>query len=201
MNRTAFLLLFCVVATTGCAKSEASIDSSMSRAFSASRLQSLAIMPVPELEGASVDDLALSVGRRLAVDWQGISFVGPSDSRGRIEGKGLTSDWIALTEYVALESNADTVLVRRLGESLNVDAMLQGVVYDIDLRQHAAFGNRGKIELTVRFVLLSTETGETLWEARSRAVKEAETTFANPDVDEALELALNRILENLPSLE
>lgn len=201
MERLLLLMAAVLLAGTGCAKSEASIASSTSDALASSRLNSLAILPVPALEGASASELSLAVGRQISAESNDIRLVGPSDSRSRIEQNELTADWRALTETLSMESAPSAEIVAGLGRSLNVDAILQGVVYDIDNRQHAAFGNRGKIELTVRVVLLQTTTGEILWEARSRAVKEAETTFANPSMDEALELAINEILESFPTLE
>jgi len=73
-------------------------------------------------------------------------------------------DVILQQEAIAPGAPLDSFTIRRLGESLNVDAVLLGSVEQtVESRGNAAF-----VEFTMTLRLIQTETGLLLWQASGR---------------------------------
>lgn len=129
----------------------------------------------------------------------------------KIIGSAAVTDMLNQADLVDVYSNfvrdyaasgvPNVKTLKRLGKALSVDAILQGEL--VDLRQlDGVFGVRpGTTQVTMRLSILSTQNGDILWEGNAQGTARTATTLESaPPVYEALNVAVERLLGQLPPL-
>lgn len=188
---------------TACATHTASLSSYVSPAFQPGLLQSVAVFPMRNIRLAASE--AQQINRRVSVvisqrELQ-IELVSPVEATARLNEHGLADDWAVFLLNYESSGVPDATVLTEIGEALGVDAIIQGEVLDVYQQDGDADGRTGVTRVAIRFSMLDCLNGTLLWEASSEGRRETAiggTSAHAPPVIEAIELAVDRILETLP---
>lgn len=186
-----------------CASSKATINSFTDPSYSAQDVESIAVLPIRNARLAPSE--AQSVTRRVSQAIHGkapkIRLMGPTESVQALNDHDLAHDWATFVEDYVKSGVPDAEALGRIGKALNVDALVQGELLNVQQEDGEFGGNKGQTRVTVRFTMLGTRDGTLLWEASSDGIKKTATTLSDaPAIIEAVNLAVNKILDNLPPL-
>lgn len=130
-----------------------------------------------------------------------ITIVGPTESIALIERAGLTDTYSKFLRNFARPGIPDLSPVRALGDTLGVDAILQGEIFNIQQVDGDYQGNVGLTSLTVRYSLVGTHDGIILWETVSNPKRATKTPFEPaPPLYQVISEAQNWIASFLPLL-
>jgi hypothetical protein len=115
--------------------------------------------------------------------------------------KDLADDWARFLENYVTSGVPDANSLSRIGQALGVDAIIQGEMVEV-LQEDGRFGrNEGTTRVTLRLTMLAVEDGRLLWEASSDGLRKTASAAEDaPPVIEAVLLAVDKIVENLPEL-
>ena len=110
----------------------------------------------------------------------------------------LADEWAKFLDDYNSSGIPNSQLLFEIGDALNVDAIMQGEIVDVYQRDGKYGGDTALSRVTVRYSILSTDSGKLLWEATSRGSRESATTLADaPPLIEVIQLAQEKILNNL----
>lgn len=143
-----------------------------------------------------------SISQRFQQESPKVRILGPGESIDLINQKGLADKYSDFLRNFAMSGIPNVITLKEIGNALDVDAILQGEVFDI-VQINGRFGldTNSRTFLTVRYYLLSTHKGNILWEATSNVKKSTVTVFEPaPPVYEVISIANEKILTSLPKL-
>jgi len=128
-------------------------------------------------------------------------IVGPAEAVALLNKAELADDYSEFLRDYYTSGIPNMKTLNEIGESLAVDAIMQGEIFDI-LQIDGSYGShKGKTSLTLRYSMLSTRKDIILWEATSNAKKVTFTALESaPPLYEVIELAQEKILSALPKL-
>lgn len=198
-------LLACVV-LGGCATHKATINTFTDAAYTESDVSSLAIFPIRNTRAAPAEaqSLTRTLAQTIHADAPDLTIVGPGEAARGLNDADLAETYARFVEDFALSGIANTEYLREVGEALDVDAIMQGEVvraFQEDGETTMFGGSKGTTRVTVRFVMLDTSDGRLLWEASSDGIRKTALNGGDaPPVIEAVELAMEKIIANLPPL-
>lgn len=199
--QTIFFIGFIFV--TGCATQRATLKTFVEPSIQPESIRSVAIFPMRNVRLLPDESRELNRGVSQAFHQQNpnVRIVGPTESTALLNQVGLTEKYSDFLRDYATSGIPNVTTLKEIGRALDVDAILQGEVFDI-YQIDGAFGvTKGKTSVTVRYALLSTRYGNVLWEATSNAKKATATTVESaPPLYEVIFMAQNKILTALPTL-
>jgi hypothetical protein len=186
-----------------CATHSATISSYVDPTLQRGLIQSIAVFPVVNTRMAPSE--AQQVNRRVSFvihqrDPQ-IELMSSVEAIDRLNEYGLADDWAVFLQNYVSSGVPDATVLGEIGSALGVDAIIQGEVLDLYQQDGDADGRKGVTRVTVRFSMLDCLNGKLLWEASSDGRRETAIggTLAHaPPVIEAIQLAVDKILESLP---
>lgn len=188
---------------TGCATQRATIKTFVEPSIQPESIRSVAVFPMRNVRLLPDESRELNRGVSQAFHQQNpnVRIVGPTESTTLLNQVGLTGKYSDFLRDYATSGIPNVNTLKEIGDALDVDAILQGEMFDI-YQIDGAYGiTAGKTSITVRYVLLSTRYGSVLWEATSNAKKETATTLESaPPLYEVILIAQNKILTALPTL-
>lgn len=188
----------------GCATSKATINSFTDPSYSAQDVQSIAVLPIrnARLAPSEAQTVTRKVSQALHRDAPKMKLVGPEEAVRILNEKNLAHDWATFVEDYVKSGVPDASALKRFGAALGVDALMQGELVSVYQEDGHFGGNKGTTRVTVRFTMLSTRDGDLLWEASSDGLKTSSTTLGSaPPIVEAVNLAIDKILQNLPPFD
>lgn len=196
-------LLFPLIAfvSTACATSKATISSYSDPSFASEEIQRLAIFPIRNARAAPSE--AFQVNRRVTQEVSrkspGLEIVTPTEAVNLLNDRELADDWADFYEGYVIGGVPDAAALDRFGQALDVNAILQGEVVSVFQEDGEFGGNKGQTRVTVRFALLGCSDGKLIWEASSDGIRKSATTLSDaPAIIEAVNLAVDKILSNMP---
>ena len=192
-----------VIPLVGCATSKATINSFTDPSYSAQDVRSIAVLPIrnARLAPSEAQTVTRKVSQTIHKDAPKLKLLGPEESVRILNQKGLAHDWATFVEDYVKSGVPDATALKTFGDALGVDALVQGELVNIQQEDGQFGGNKGHTRVTVRFTMLSTRDGDLLWEASSDGIKTNATTIGSaPPIIEAVDLAVDKILVNLPPL-
>jgi len=193
------ILLVGLVILTGCGE-RATIDTYSDPSFSKGSISRLAIFPMQNTR------LAPSQSRQVNRDvTQGVNSINPnieimgaSKATRIINEHKLADEWAQFLDDYNSSGVPNSQILFKIGDALNVDAIMQGEIVDVYQIDGKYGSNTAMSRVTVRYSILSTDSGKLLWEATSRGSSESATTMADaPPLIEVIKLAQEKILNNL----
>jgi len=187
-----------------CASSKATINSFTDPSYSAQDVGSIAVLPIrnARLAPSGAQAVTRRVSQAIHREAPKVRLMGPTESVQALNDHDLAHDWATFVEDYVKSGVPDAEALGRIGKALNVDALVQGELLNVQQEDGEFGGNKGQTRVTVRFTMLGTRDGTLLWEASSDGIKKTATTLSDaPAIIEAVNLAVNKILENLPPLE
>ena len=113
----------------------------------------------------------------------------------------LYSDWDDFYQNYMTYGHPDPEQIGRISSTLKADAILHCALLNVNQRD-GQYRTRTAVTIAdVKFELFDLPTGKLIWEASSQGFEENELTFEQaPPVYEAVDLAITKILANLPRL-
>jgi len=189
---------------TGCATKRVTLKTFVEPSVRPESIRSVAIFPMRNVRLLPDESRELNRGVSQAFHQQSpnVRIVVPTESTALLNQAGLTEKYSDFLRDYAVSGIPNVTTLKEIGKALNVDAILQGEVFDI-YQIDGEFGvTDGKTSVTVRYALLSTRDGTVLWEATSNAKKTRGdfTLQSAPPLYEVISLAQNKILTALPTL-
>lgn len=183
----------------GCAS--ASLRSYVDPALASGAIRSVAILPVRNAR--LLPDESRELNREFARHFQetnpSVRLVGPAEATDALNTARLTERYTDFLRDFSTSGIPNARTLREIGDSLNVDAIVQGEVFDVQQRDTQLASSRGETSVTVRYALLGVSKGMVLWEGTSAARKTATTTLSRtPPLYEVISIAQKRILESMP---
>jgi hypothetical protein len=199
--RYCIVLLSMILLCTGCATRKATLDMYVDPNYGAGQIGSMAVFPIKNANFAPSE--ARQINRKIST-WINqknpeIRILGAAEAIEILNENDMADEWATFLDNYASSGIPNVNSLRRLGEILDVDAIVQGEVLNI-FQQDGRYGsNKGTTRVTVRFSMLDTDKGKVLWEASSDGISGTATTVESaPPIIDAVNLALDKILENMP---
>ena len=188
-------------AATACASSHATINSYVDPSFGRGSLHSVAIFPIRNARLAPAEAQQINRGISMAVHARNadLRLMSAPEAIAILNDSGLASPWAVFLDNYVASGVPDATILRRIGQALSVDAILQGEIVNVFQQDGRYGGNRGTTRVTVRMTILDVRKGTLLWQASSDGQLGTATTLSSaPPIIEAVELAVHRLLDALP---
>lgn len=193
-----------LTSVAGCATRKATINTHTDASYSPGDVRSIAVFPIRNTRAAPSEarQVTRKVTQAINSDAPSTKIVGPNEAVEALNNKGLADDWAEFLENYVKSGVPDSQMLREIGNALEVDAIVQGEVVNVYQEDGQYGGNKGTTRVTVRFTMLGTRDGSLLWEASSDGLRETGTTLGDaPPVIEAVNLAVDKIIQNMPPFE
>jgi hypothetical protein len=191
-----------VMILAGCATHTATINSYVDPVFQPGDIQSIAIFPIRNTRMAPAE--AQQINRTVSVFINrrnpAIGLVSSVEAVARLNEYGLASEWAVFLENYVASGIPDANVLAEIGEAVGADAIIQGEILNV-FQQDGADSQKGITRVTVRFTMLDCMSGKLVWEASSDGRREtaiAGDIVSAPPVIEAIQLAVDKVLETLP---
>jgi hypothetical protein len=194
------MAIACATAPKGSVKLESSVEPSLR----AGVIKSIAVLPMRNIR-LSPDELReINRGMVTALQTQNpqLSILGPGEAVAKLNEANLAATYSKFLENYAQSGIPDVNALRQIGTNLQVDGILQGEVFGVNQEDGVARVNQyGRTSLNVRYTLLATSTGVTLWQATSRSEEYSENTKDSaPSLFSTMKKGQEKILTQLPKL-
>jgi hypothetical protein len=196
-------VLICSLSSPGCATRRATINSYIDPSFTPGSVRSVAILPMQNARLAAMQAQTVNgrIATMLSTRNPSLEIVSDRESVARLNEAELADDWAQFLANYQTSGVPDASVIRRVGSAMRVDAVMQGELLDIEQRDGVYGGTRGQTIVTVRYMLLGTSSGNMLWEGTSQGIRQTATTLESaPDLLEAIDLAVDRIVLDLPRM-
>lgn len=165
-------------------------------------ITSLAIFPIRNgrLAPSESQQLNRKVTQALTRKGPNVAVHGPTETTDALNAAGLVDAYSQFVRDYTSSGVPDVKILRKIGDALKVDALLQGELTSVH-QQDGVFGVQPALtRVSFRLSILSTKTGDILWEGTAEGVARGSTIQAAPPVFEALNVALRRLLDEVPPL-
>lgn len=191
-----------LIFVVGC--SQATLKTFVDPSIQPGSIRSISIFPVRNVRLIPDEyrELNRSVSQMFHQKNPNVKIVGATESITLINQAALADEYSEFLRDYARSGIPNINTLKAIGETLSVDAILQGEVFNIR-RIDGVFGRdtNSVTSLTVRYVLLATHQGNVLWEGMSNATIRSRTVFQPaPPLYQAISIAQNKILTALPTL-
>lgn len=202
-TRSVGAILGASLSLSACATHRATIDTFTDASMTSGQVECIAVFPIRNTRVAPSQSQTTNRKITQAVHSSNpdLAVVGPAEAVSRLNDAGMADEWADFLERYVLSGVPDAEALSRIGQALACDSVLQGEVVNVYQRDGEFGSHKGETRVTVRFTLLDARNGRLLWEASSDGVrKTAITTGDAPPLVEAVDLAVEKILQNLPPL-
>jgi|GEM_PF-3693549 len=172
-------------------------------ALTTQRIRAIAILPIHSSR------ISVDVGEEMnqrfftafVVRNPAVSVVSEDSAASALGRASLLAPYDLFLRDYAVTAIPDRRLLKSIGKTLNVDAIVQGAL--VELIQRNGFWNiqNGSTMATVRYRIIATETGALLWEGTGSSSLETLTQLEKaPRLRHAIALAEQPVLDTLPRL-
>lgn len=191
--------LICLI-FAGC--SSATLKTFTDPSINPESIKSVAMFPMrnAQLLPDETREINRAISQTFSQKNQNIKLVSPANAIDLMNQHGLTETYSNFLRDYSTSGIPNIDVLRKIGASLKVDAILQGEIFNI--RQLDSDGwSYASTSLTIRYVLLSTINGNALWEGVSNGRKMGGVfDYVAPPLYEVILLAHEKILSALPTL-
>lgn len=187
----------------GCAVSKGTINSFVEPTYQTGAIKSVAVFSIRNARFAPSE--ARTVNRKiiqaLSKKNPGIKIVSPSEALRKINESDLAENWADFVEDYYTSGIANQNILQKVSTVLGVDAVMQGQMLTVNQRDSAAGYLKAQSRVTMSFSIIETKTAKPIWEASADGIKGSATTMSEaPPLIEAINLAVNKVVENVPKL-
>lgn len=130
-----------------------------------------------------------------------ITVIGASESTSKLNESNLVKEFSQFLYDFEHSGIPNVSTLKEIGVKLGIDAILQGTFSEVvqnDCQVQGLVGIPNMTSLTLRYTLLSTSNGSTLWEGTSNARKSGGRCEAWP-LYEVIDLSQKKILTGMPT--
>lgn len=191
------------VLAAGCGTSKASINTYADPSADFTTIQSISVFPMRNTSFAPAEARVMNrrITQVIAQRNPTVEILGPAEANDRLNDHGLADDYAAfLVNYVS-SGIPDRGMLGQFGAALGTDAIMQAEIVQVvqEDAQAGYGGHKGYTRVTVRFSMLDCRNGRVLWEASSDGRRATAGNWGDaPPIIEAVELAVDKILDNMP---
>jgi hypothetical protein len=129
-----------------------------------------------------------------------ITFTSPSASLRKINDSGLASEWNDFVEDYYNSGIVNNKILYKISNSLGVDAVLLGQLISVYQSDGNGWDTTGTTIVTVIYSILEVSTAMTIWEVTADGIVKREMDIPAPPISEAIDLAIEKITQNVPRL-
>jgi len=205
MKTTKFVLFVMLMILTmlGCATQSASINSYVDTSIRTEDIETIAFLPIRGARLLTTQTRAINnmLITGFASQNPHIEIITPDKTTTMLGEADLAGKYSEFLESYFLSGVPNIAILREIGDSLDIDAILQGEILDIFQRDGVYGGAKGLTTLTISYSIWSTSEGNLVWEATSQASKGTMTTMESaPAIYDVVLMAHEKILGSLPKL-
>ncbi|MDB5365580.1 MAG: hypothetical protein JWM77_1507 [Rhodospirillales bacterium] len=194
----AALVLLCA-----CASQSAKVNAYTEPTHTPGTIRSIAIFPVTNSSLAPGEGQRINqtIGPRIAAKNPGIRIISPAEAITKLNDAGQATVWARFLDAYTSSGIPDSSALRQISTTLGVDAIVQGSVAKA-IQQDGILGVRaGGTLVTVQVSAFDARQGRLIWQASSEGRSTTATTLENaPPLAEAIQLAVDKLIENMPPL-
>ncbi len=196
------MIIYSIFLFVGCAPSKATLKTYVDPAIQSASIKSIAVFALrnTSISPGEALDLDRAMTQSFLQKNRNISIIGSSEATKKLNDAGLVEAYSNFLLDFARSGIPNTATLKKIGSELGVDAILQGNLGDV-IQRDASYGVTALTSLTFRYTLLSTQSGNILWEGTSSARKEKTPMWSKaPPIYEVIDLAHKKVLDGLPTL-
>jgi hypothetical protein len=205
MNKILVSLFILVVLLhiSGCGISRGTINSYIEPTYIQGSVKRLAVFSVRNARFAPSE--ARQINRKLiqalVTKNPKLQIVSPSEALRIINDNDLASKWADFVEDYYTSGIANHSVLSEISKYLKVDGVLQGQLLNVFQVDGDNWSRKGKTRVSISFSIVETHTAKTVWEATADGIKGNVSALSPaPPVADALELAIQKIIINMPLL-
>ncbi|OGU55190.1 MAG: hypothetical protein A2V66_00540 [Ignavibacteria bacterium RBG_13_36_8] len=187
-----FLLIY------SCAPSELTINYLVDPKISNEKISTIALMPL--IDNYLTDEERMDIDERFFdLLENNYRVLDTEQSIELLKQNDLLEDWKIFWNNYLTNQHIDKNLLLTIGKRIKIDAIVQGNVLDISKQLPVHRKIIGETSAKLKYSIFSTTSGKLLWEANSFSKQiNAHTDQATPMAMEALDIALDEIMDNFP---
>ena len=187
---------------SSCAISRGTINSYTDPTYQTGSIKRLAVFSIRNASFAPSEARQINqkIIKALYKKNPGLIIISPSKALRAINKNKLADEWADYIEDYYTGGIPNQELLMMISKALNVDAVMQGQLINISQRD-GSFGVKGMTRITITYSVVESRTAKPVWEVSSDGIKG--TATANdiaPPLVEAVDLAINKIIDSLPIL-
>ncbi|MDB5226646.1 MAG: hypothetical protein JWN78_839 [Bacteroidota bacterium] len=193
---TILAILFCA----GC--SSTNLKTYTNPAFTRDAVKTLALLPMRNI--AMTPSEATEINRffyaELVKKNGGKAIIDPLESTKRINDLNLVPTYDQFLREFENTGVPNSNTLKVLGAQLHCDAIVQGVIQNFRQTDGRIRGAGASTNATLRYMIISTTTGDILWEASCAVTKSNTTVHRPPPLFDLLLNAEKKIVTAIPKL-
>ncbi|MGH9369255.1 MAG: hypothetical protein ACRD3M_16460 [Thermoanaerobaculia bacterium] len=193
--------LFLLACLYGCASSKTTVRSYTDPTAGTRRLSAIAVLPMRNAAVAQAESIRMNREVAQTVQRQNpqLKVLGPVEAVQLLNQHNLVAEYDLYLTTLAQSGIPNAEIMRRIGQALQVDAIMQGQIVGL-FQQDGAYGrNAGITKFTLRYSIVSTQDGLLLWETFGDVDERTATTVENaPALELVLPKATAIILKSIP---
>jgi hypothetical protein len=190
------LCLLACLALTGC--KTASLHSFVDPGYNSKDLSKVVVLPMTNssVTPGQAQELSRDFAQGMQRSHANLKIMGAGEAVEKINAANLADEWAAFLRNYNTSGIPNTSIVKRVGDKLGADAIIQGSVLSVTQKDSSGF-DYPMTRVNVRYGAISTRTGNILWEISSEGVIQPYGYTAAPVID-AVRLAHKKIVESIP---
>lgn len=198
---TSLFILITAMLLYGCASSGADVQNYQDPNFQNVKLKKIAVLPVRNTY-LNVGD-ANSINRyfmtELSRKTKRYEFVGPEESIEKLSKDSLVEPYYKYLVAYATTGIPNREIIKKVCESLGVDGIIQGEIFDVKKKDGSYGSNKGETRCQLRYSAVTGSDGKVVWESTVEAHQTTGTTLEDaPPLMDVVKLAMDKILESVP---
>jgi PBP1b-binding outer membrane lipoprotein LpoB len=196
-----FILFLLAIFYYGCSGSGADSTNYQDPNFSSYKIIKIAVLPIRNtyLNIGEANNINRYFITQLSRKTTIYTFVGPDESIDKMNKDSLVDIYYQHLVSYSTTGIPNRETIKKIGVSLNVDAIIQGEIFNISKVDGQYGVQKGKTKCQLRYSLLSASDGKVLWETTVESYKYTATTLESaPPLNEVIILGMDKILESIP---
>ncbi len=192
-----------ILASASCGISRGTINSYVEPTYEQGSIKRQAFFPIRNAGRAPSEarDINVKISQALNAKNPGVAIVAPASSVRIINDAGMADKWARFVEDYYSSGIANKVILMELAEALEVDGIMQGQLVNVQQQDGDGWAIKGQTRITVNFSIVEAATGKQVWEASADGIKgNASESGIAPPIAEAINLAIAKIVDNIPAL-
>lgn len=198
-----FVIIGLAIACASAPKGSVGVDSSVEPSLRSGSIKTIGVFPMRNVR-LSPDELR-EVNRGMVEGFQKqnpqLAILGPGEAVTKLNEANLAEVYSEFLRNYSQSAIPDVNALSRIGKSLQIDAILQGEVFDISQADGVNGASYGRTSLVIRYTLLSTTTGTTLWQSTAKVVEYSKKVGEPaPTLFATMKKGQDKVLSALPTL-
>lgn len=199
--RTLMIALIASV-SVGCAVKKGTINSYVEPTYQQGSIKKVAVFSIRNASVApsQARDINVRLIKAIVDKNSDVAIVSPANALKAINEAGLASKWADFVEDYYTSGIANKEILTEISRALEVDAIMQGQLVNVQQRDGDGWVTTGSTRVTVSFSIVQASTAKEIWSAAADGVSIRAADLDAPPIAEAIDLALDKVIQNIPSL-